>query len=307
MPLKDWTQMCPIEAKAWKTAQSEGLLPSLFKRTPTTPQIPPGMPPINTPDSQLSQMLMKQLIKMWDQDKNTISKMPALIDEAGNVVEAVTTTAKMSDIEAKLLKRMCGYNPDSDNTVLPMWIHQLFQKNQTDNDKDLIVAGVLAQKGRFDEERIPIYHELKKMVAQRKWTGGEAGGNPKLAYACYGLTPFAMLDLTEDEISQMDFDHDLQSAATGITLTELKSTTKKLTATVPEDGRTWRSMILKFTNLVYNLFEGTSPIFERFVLLAKALRDYPPEIIENLPPGSQSSHSLDLPSSSTAFCTRQNV
>ena len=74
----------------------------------------------------------------------------------------------------------------------------LFQKNQDKTDRDHIVAEVLAGKGHFEDTEIPIFPELKKMIFERNWVGGEAGGTPKFAYAWYDIPPFTMLDLSED-------------------------------------------------------------------------------------------------------------
>ena len=100
---------------------------------------------------------------------------------------------------------MCGQHPDCDDDVLPSWYSSLFEKNQDRKDKDHIIAELLAGKSRFEDVDIPIYPKLKKMILERNWVGGEAGGSPKYAYACYGISPFAMLDLSEDQIADMEF------------------------------------------------------------------------------------------------------
>ena len=67
------------------------------------------------------------------------------------------------------------------------------------------MAEVLARPARFEDVELPIYPELKKMILERNWVGGEAGGTLKFAYAYYGIPPFAMLDLSEDQIADMEF------------------------------------------------------------------------------------------------------
>ena len=68
------------------------------------------------------------------------------------------------------------------------------------------------------------------------WVGGEAGGQPKYAYACYGVSPFAMLDLSDDIIANMDLTASFLCKLSAVTLKDLKSSKVRLVATVPMDG-----------------------------------------------------------------------
>ena len=185
--------------------------------------------------------------------------------------------------EKSIMKALCGVPQDADDSVPPLWYISLFNKHQDDKDRDHIVANVLNGTLRFEDAEIPVYPELKKMILKRNWVGGEAGGTPKIAYACYGLTPFAMLELTEDQISQMEFDQQFITDSSTVTPNDLRASKQKLVAKVPQEGAKWKAMLLCFTSLLFVLFKGECPLYIKMLDIAKALQKYPSEVIEALP------------------------
>lgn len=103
------------------------------------------------------------------------------------------------------------------------------------------------------------------------------------AYACHGLTPFAMLDLTTDEQAQLQYEDEIFHLANSISPSDIKNTKKKLVPTVPEDGIKWRSMILKLTNLSRNLFTADCPYYQRMLKVSTIIRGYQLETLQALP------------------------
>ena len=81
-----------------------------------------------------------------------------------------------------------------------------------------------------------------------------------------------MLDLSEDQIAQMEFNEQFITDSSNVTPTDLRSTKSKLVATVPTDGAKWKSMLLRFTNLLFVLFKGDCPLYLKMLDIAKALR-----------------------------------
>ena len=176
-----------------------------------------------------------------------------------------SSSIKASTFEKSIIKKLCGLPKHADDSLLPQWYTNLFHKNQDDKDRDQIVAEVLNSTLRFEEAKIAVYPKLKKVILKQNWVGGEAGGKPKWAYTCYGITPFAMLDLSKDQIAQLEFDQQFLNDSSTITPMELKLTKQKLVATVPADGTKWKNMLLKFTNLLFVLFKGECPMYEKML------------------------------------------
>ena len=277
IPLTEWNSMIPRHAKLWRKEKVEHLFPSIFI-TPALPSTHPTTAPTNT-NNDTNAVLIATLLAELQKTKAT---KPTCAEEEKKE-ENQSPTAKVSTFEKSILKTMCGIPQDCDDDILPTWYIHLFRRHQDDKDRDHIVAETLNGTARFEDAEIPVYPELKKMILKRNWVGGEAGGNPKYAYACYGLTPFAMLDLTEDQIATMELDQHFLQESSSITPQDIKNSKGKLHATVPTDGTKWKQIILRFTNLLLLLFKGDCPLYTKMLDIAKALRKYPSEVMQNLP------------------------
>lgn len=273
---EDWRKVAPVEAKIWRKQKCEEIFPTLFTPAPT---IPAGPPPASTTttaitaQNQFGPEFFLQMYKIMREEVTKTSFVEEKKEDMGN------TDLKISEMEARTMKWLCGHNIASDNSVLPSWFHQILAKHQTDNDKDMIIASALTQQARFEDQRITIYPELRNMIRKRAWTGNEAGAIPQFAQACYGLTPFAMLDLTLEEVANMEHDHQLENTATTITFSDLKGAKKKMKASIPADGYKWLASLLEYTNLLQNLFGSGSPMYLRMLDLCKALRRYDINVI----------------------------
>lgn len=261
----------PTTAAATTTQPNLPALPNLNA-------LPPGLPPL--PQAQLSEAFVLRMMEFM-QGKVT---QPAQVTEA-KTADKGGISNKISNREEHLMKVLCGQNPNSANFVLPLWFHKLCQENLSKTDKDIIVGEILnASCPRFQCGKIRGYPGIKKTFKERDWSGGESGCEPSFAYACYGITNFAMLDLTEDEAAQMRFDDDLCNAATAVTPEELKKATKKLLPTIPECGLKWRNTFCKLTNLLRDAFTAECRLYIRLTDLCRLLlENYSDEVIRNLP------------------------
>ena len=269
LSLQDWATTLPLAAKKWRKDRVIMLFPSLFSKTPPQP---------STTDPQSSSLILN-LLKQLQQERDSKTSSPT-----STATESLESTAtKTSTHERSLLKVLCGYEATVADSSLPTWHQQLFRPHQDDKDKDQIVADLLNSPGRFDEVELPVYPELKKMVLKRNWVGGEAGGNPKFAYACYGVSPFAMLDLSEDQIAEMEFTSQYLHESSYTTPSDIRSSKTKLVASVPMDGFEWLKILTRFTNLLFLLFGPICPLYIKILDLVKALRRYPIDIINTLP------------------------
>ena len=273
VPQDQWNQMAPVAAKRWRVEKLKALFPLVFGDTPTSTPTP-SQPTQPLPNET---SLFHSFFAEWQKSQKAAQSQP---DEEK---KEESTTLKASEFEKNIIKTLCGLPKEADETMLPKWYVDLFNKNQDDKDRDHIVANVLNGTLRFEDAEIPVYPELKKIILKRNWVGGEAGGNPKFAYACYGLTPFAMMDLSEDQIAQMEFDQQFIQDSSTVTPADLRSSKQKLVAVVPASGTKWKNMLLKFTNLLFVLFKGECPLYMKMLDIAKALRKYPEDVLDALP------------------------
>ena len=214
---EEWNMMAPVEAKKWRKSKLITLFPSIFNMQ-AQQKSQREAHHTETKEVNMFQAFFNEWRKAQTEESGKIHEEKKDDDAKG---------LKASAFEKGIMKALCGVPPDSDDSVLPLWYINLFNKHQDDKDRDHIVANVLNGTLRFEDAEIPVYPELKKMILKRNWVGGEAGGTPKIAYACYGLTPFAMLELTEDQISQMEFDQQFITDSSTVTPNDLRASKQK--------------------------------------------------------------------------------
>jgi len=126
---------------------------------------------------------------------------------------------KISDGERSRMQRMCGLPENCGDECFPKWYRDIFAKNQDhDKDKSLIIANAIGKSFMFEDAEVPLYPSLLKMILKRDWTGQDIGKRVVLAHAAKGLSPFAMVDLTEeDDVACMQQEADDLRSTTTIT------------------------------------------------------------------------------------------
>lgn len=211
LPHNLWDITLPLEARIWKKERSDALFPDVFKAP--LPPIPGGPPPTG---AQSDQVTAKQLLEILRMQMTQAPTSNSSFQEEKKE-DGVPATTKVSALESEIMKILCGEDPLSDNSVLPQWCRDMFNPNQDDKDKNIIIARALSGSPRFDNAKVPLYPELKNTIRKRNWAAGEEGCTPRFACAGMGLTVFAMLDLTEDEIAQMELESSAFSNATTTT------------------------------------------------------------------------------------------
>jgi len=183
---------------------------------------------------------------------------------------------KISDGERARMQRMCGLPENCGDESFPKWYRDIFAKNQDDKDKSLIIANAIGKSFIFEDTEVPLYLSLLNMILKRDWTGQDVGKRAALAHVAKGLSPFAMVDLSEDDVACMQQEADDLRSATTITASDLKAARKNVAAKVPEDADGLMQMIKRFANLLYTLFSSQCPMYQQLYGIVKGLRDHSP-------------------------------
>lgn len=183
---------------------------------------------------------------------------------------------KISEGERARMRHMCGLPDGCGDDMFPKWYRDIFAKNQDEKDKALVVAHAIGKSFIFEDAEVPLYPALLKMILKRDWTGQDVGKRAALAHAAKGLSPFAMVDLTEDDVAYMQQEDDDLKYATTVSASELKAARKNLAAKVPEDAEGLMQMIKRFANMLYALFSSQCPMYKQLYEIVKGLREYSP-------------------------------
>ena len=107
----------------------------------------------------------------------------------------------------------------------------------------------------YDDAGIPLTAPLLKMIIKRAWTRKDGNMNrPSLLHAMDGLSPFTMLDLSEDEVAMLNNEDDLITSAYLVSVDDLRKQRKKLKVCIPAEVDEFMLMLKRYANLVYAIF-----------------------------------------------------
>jgi len=158
---------------------------------------------------------------------------------------------------------MCGLNY-TDEQHLPSWFKDIQDKKLSDHCKCNLTTEAISSMMRYRDAEVQCTPDLFKMIKKRDWMGGDNSKRPLFGNAMKGLSPFVMLDLSEDEVSDlMAIDAALQLAST-TTGADYKPKSS-FYAKVPEFAEDFIVMIKRFANLLFALFGGACPLFLHIV------------------------------------------
>lgn len=184
---------------------------------------------------------------------------------------------KVSTDEKKRMKVYCGLDENAVEEMFPAWFRRTnSDKNQDDKDKHHVLRELFKDCRIFKDVETPLYVELAKMIIKRDWSGQDFSQRPTMENAAKGLSPFAMIDFTDEEVAMMtQQDRDLE-IATSVTVEELRKSKSKIRAVVPDSAEDFLDMLKRFTNLLFALFGGRCPLYIQMYDIVEALLTYQP-------------------------------
>ena len=113
------------------------------------------------------------------------------------------------------------------------------------------------------------------MIVKRSWNGKDGNLNrPSLLHAMDGLSPFTMLDLSEDEVALLNNEEDLITSASLFSVADLRQQRKHHKFCIIDEADEFNIMLKCYANLVYVVFPETCPIFKVLKELILELRDF---------------------------------
>ena len=190
--------MSSKEARTWATSRFSELFPGA-----TTP----GQQ--EHPDQTAWPLLVAQLAAHQQSATNA---------GTGNTEENI-----MSEYELRLTYKLCGFPPgESSLEHLPQWFRDVSDKKLTEHAKNMIITNAINTMIRYEDAEVPITPALLKMIRKRDWTGQDTGKYPAYANATKGLSPFALIDLSDDDVATMMTEYEALDQATSTTAAEHK-------------------------------------------------------------------------------------
>ena len=93
---------------------------------------------------------------------------------------------------------------------------------------------------------VPLYSTLLKKIVERDWTASDIVNSAALVNSEIGLSPFAMIDLTEEDVALMKQDHEYLLNTSLLSKSEVMETRTKLIASTPTDSEGLMMMLKIF-------------------------------------------------------------
>lgn len=266
--------LAPVSADArrWASQKFKAAYPALL------PVAPP--PPAATPD--IAAILAQLLPGMLPQRPHHAEEKK---DDEGE-----TSIMNMSNQEFTTTLVMCGARPDALPAVLPEWFRLCSEKGMTDSFRYTIINKHIMENFRYEDAEVPLTYSVLKMVCKRNWTGKEGNVNrPSFVNSTEGLSPFLLLDLTEDEVATMNDENDALVEASHVTVAQLKSVKTRTKATVPNTPEKFMLLLKKYANLLFALFSANCTLFQCLERVISALRSYSHSAREKMPLSTKAS------------------
>ena len=282
--------MLPREARLWAQSRFHQLFPALTEarqteRNQTTqvplPPAPDGTTPPTPPRHPYQPQTGQQIFHL-DADALKAFLAHQHLTPQGTVTPAETPngspdgTFKVSDAEKSRMRRMCGLDDDAGDECFPKWFRDIFAKHLDDVARAQVIAEAVEQSWILEDAEVPLYPALVKTIIKRDWTASDLGKRAALVNAAKGLSPFALIDLTDEDVALMVEDDEDLFKATAVSAAEVKAARAKVKAKTPATAEEFMLMLKRFTNLLFALFSSQSPLYKQLYAVVKALRDYSP-------------------------------
>lgn len=87
----------------------------------------------------------------------------------------------------------------------------------------MVIQDVLARQMRFMDAEVQYTPDILKIIKKQDWMGFDTNKRPLFVNELKGLTPFSMVDLTEDEIADLMAADNALNKATMMTITDYKA------------------------------------------------------------------------------------
>lgn len=286
----------PVAGHRWAKTQFGIMFPSLSPATLNPP--PPGREAARgvtfatanplQPGGQSGNGIIHLNIDQLRQLLSGTAGAAALAADEEKKADDEDTLKSVSDREKRRMRIQCGLPETAPPDSFPKWYREIFAPNLPKKDKYDIVYDAVKDAGPYDEE-VQLYSELSKCIVDRDWTGGEQSTRPTLENAAKGISPFAMLDITDEEVAIMTQDQFDIDTATTVTVSDVKKSKSKIKAVVPSTSEKFLAMLKRFANLLCAIFSSQCPLYVQLYNLITALRDISQTARDQLSHGTKAS------------------
>ncbi len=153
------------------------------------------------------------------------------------------------------LLKLCGLT-DGQEELLPAHYGRMAETHLSTDGKDRIAKETL-ETLRYPEHHVPAHPLILRLIKNKQFSGDDDSYSKEAVMK--GLTPYLVVDITEDEVQVATAHEDAVALATTTTTSDIKALFNKK-ATIPKSFTNLISTLKRFANLLQCLFGGQCPL-----------------------------------------------
>ena len=96
---------------------------------------------------------------------------------------------------------MCGLPDNTGEDCSPKLFREIFDKYLGEVGRSQIIAEAIERIWMFEDAYVPLYPVLIKTISKWDWTAPDLGNHATLVNAKKGISPFALIDISEEDIA----------------------------------------------------------------------------------------------------------
>ena len=244
--------------REWGATRAFQLCPTLRTNAPPLQAQPPAAP---------AGPSMAELFQQFLDMQRAATTTPAAGPAEEKKDDSAATTLGMAPSELKRLLTMCGLD-EGQEEFLPHLYTDLAEPNLSKEGKNLLIREVCRRNVKYDDAEIPLLAPLLKTIRTKEWSGDS--GVTTLVSAVKGLSPFLLIDITEEDEAAWNEQYEMLEKATACSLDDIKTTTK-LEAKVPSSFAALHKCLKTFANLLFALFGALCPLLIQLQDIIRAM------------------------------------
>ena len=125
-------------------------------------------------------------------------------------------------------KKMCGLEDTAGDEQFTKCYKDLFANYQDKKDKAQVIAIEIEKCYIFDDVEVLLYSTILNNIIKKDWKSSDIRKRAVLGNSTRGLLPFAMVDLTEEDVAIMQQDHEYLLSASLVSTSEVKENYSKI-------------------------------------------------------------------------------
>ena len=284
VPVAMFFAMVPAQARLWAAQRFKDIFPALNHAAAmvTPPRPAAGAALQQQPGAAVGQLHPPAGGGMFQLDAAAIQLLfqqataAAITPPAAAAGPKDDGTFKVSEGEKARMRAMCGLPENAGDECFPKWYRDIHDKHLDDIGKAHIVASAVERSWIIEDAEVPMYPGLIKTILKRDWIATDHNEGAALVNAAKGFSPFAMIDLSDEDVAEMMQDDADLLSATNISTSDIKASRSKLKPKTPPDAASFLLMLSRFTNLLHALFSSQSPLYKQMYNIVRTLRKYSP-------------------------------